>query len=279
MGITYKGHSLDWIYWVFDIDGREWVAVNRSTPQPLNILFQGRYRNWGNTPISKAGGFDILSSTTTTKPNTMGEKQGTVEWIWNGVRYKSSWVLLAGNEIVAAFEGAPAEYDYELGFVGYVPYDGPTGGAVGTGVVSQKTIEASKQEVNTGPSGSGYTAPKAVEVPSAPYGGPSGSGYVEPPAQKPVGTGVASSEVIKAQQEVNTGPSGSGYTAPKAVEVPSAPYGGPSGGGAVTKIPKVVFTPSTPYGGPSGSLPADTAAGPDWVKLGLQLGAAYLLLS
>ena len=259
MGITYKGHSLDWIYWVFDIDGREWVAVNRSTPQPLKILFQGRYRNWGNTPISKAGGFDILSSTTTTKPNTMGEKQGTVEWIWNGVRYKSSWVLLAGSEIVAAFEGTPAEYDYELAFIGYVPYDGPTGGAVGTGVVSQKIIEVSKQEINTGPSGSGYTAPKAVEVPSAPYGGPSGSGYVEPPAQKPVGTGVASPEVIKAQQEVNTGP---------------------SGGGAVTKIPKVVFSPSTPYGGPSGSLPADTApSGTDWVKLGLQLGAAYLLLS
>ena len=225
MGITYKGHSLDWIYWVFDIDGREWVAVNRSTPQPLNIRFQGRYRNWGNTPISKVGGFEILSSTTTTtKPNAMGEKQGTVEWIWNGVRYKSSWVLLAGTEIVAAFEGAPAEYDYELGFVGYVPYNGPAGGSVGTGVVSQTTIEASKQEVNTRPSGSGYTAPKVVEV-------------------------------------------------------PSAPYGGPSGGGAVTKIPKVVFSPSTPYGGPSGSLPADTAAGPDWVKLGLQLGAAYLLLS
>ena len=256
MGITYKGHSLDWTDWVFDIDGQEFVATNHSTPQPLKIRFKGRYRKWGNIPLSKVGGFEILSSATTTT-KAMGEKQGTVEWIWAGTRYKSSWVLIAGNEIIAAFEDAPAVYDYELVFVGYVPYNGPTGGAVGTGVVSQKTIEVSKQEVNTGPSGSGYTAPKAVEVPSAPYGGPSGSGYVEPPAQKPVGTGVASPEVIKAQQEVNTGP---------------------SGGGAVTKIPKVVFTPSTPYGGPSGSLPADTAAGPDWVKLGLQLGAAYLLL-
>jgi hypothetical protein len=259
MGITYKGQSLDWTYWVFEIDGREFVATNHSTPQPLNIRFKGRYRKWGNIPFVKVGGFDILSSTTTTsKPNAMGEKQGTVEWIWAGIRYKSSWVLIPGSEIVAGFEDAPAEYDYELAFVGYVPYDGPAGGAVGTGVVSQKTIEVSKQEVNTGPSGGGYTVPKAVEVPSAPYGGPSGSGYVEPPAQKPVGTGVASPEVIKAKQEVNTGP---------------------SGGGEATRIPITVFTPNTPYGGPSGSLPADTAAGPDWVKLGLQLGAAYLLLS
>jgi hypothetical protein len=260
MGITYKGQSLDWTYWVFEIDGREFVATNHSTPQPLNIRFKGRYRKWGNMPLVKGGGFDILSSTTTTtKPNAMGEKQGTVEWIWAGIRYKSSWVMHAGSEVVVADpeEGIPAEYDYELTFVGYVPYDGPAGGAVGTGVASPEVIKA-KQEVNTGPSGSGYTPPKTVEVPSAPYGGPSGSGYVEPPAQKPVGTGVASPEVIKAKQEVNTGP---------------------SGGGEVAKIPKVVFTPSTPYGGPSGSLPADTAAGPDWVKLGLQLGAAYLLLS
>jgi hypothetical protein len=258
MGITYKGHSLDWVYWVFDIDGRDWVAVNQSTPEPLKIQFLGRYRNWGSTPLSKAGGFDILSSSTT-KTNAMGEKQGTVEWIWNGIRYKSSWVMLAGSEVVVADpeEGIPAEYDYQLAFIGQVPYDGPAGGAVGTGVASPEVVKA-KQEVNTGPSGSGYTVPKAVEVPSAPYGGPSGSGYVEPPAQKPVGTGVASPEVIKAKQEVNTGP---------------------SGGGEATRIPKVVFTPSTPYGGPSGSLPADTGSKPDWVKLGLQLGAAYLLLS
>lgn len=258
MGITYKGHSLDWIYWVFDIDGREFVATNHSTPQPLNIRFKGRYRKWGNIPLAKVGGFDILSSTTTTtKPNAMGEKQGTVEWIWAGVRYKSSWVLIPGNEIVVGFEDTPAEYDYELSFVGYVPYNGPAGGSVGTGVMSQKTIEVSKQ-ITPSAQLSNERPVTQSPVPSAPYGGPSGSGYVEPPAQKPVGTGVASPEVIKAQQEVNTGP---------------------SGGGAVTKIPKVVFSPSTPYGGPSGSLPSDTAAGPDWVKLGLQLGAAYLLLS
>jgi hypothetical protein len=282
MGISFKGRTPDWQYWVFDIDGREWVAVNQSTPQPLSIQFQGRYQNWpASLPVTKEGGFDILSSITT-GTSDIDEKRGTVEWLWNGTRYKSSWAMFGLEEIIAAYEDSPAVWNYHLKFIGQVPYDGPTGGGVGTGVTSQATIEASKQ-ITPSAQLSNERPVTQSPVPSAPYGGPSGSGYVEPPAQKPVGTGVASPEVIKAQQEVNTGPSGSGYTAPKVVEVPSAPYGGPSGSG-YTK-PKMVEVPSTLYGGPSGSgytksseTPPSTG-GTDWVKLGLQLGAAYLLIS
>ena len=82
MGITLKGHDINFQYWVFDIDGRDWIAVNQSTQEPLKIQFQGRYGNWGTgNPLTKAAGFDILSSTTS-KTGLEGEKQGVVEWIW-----------------------------------------------------------------------------------------------------------------------------------------------------------------------------------------------------
>jgi hypothetical protein len=145
MGISFKGHDNNWQYWVFDIDGRDWVAVNQSTPEPLKIQFQGRFRNWGGDPLSKAGGFDIVASTSRGADKD-GQNQGTVEWTWNGVRYKSAWTLIAGNEIVAGdpTEGIETVWDYQLGFIGRIAYDGPAGGAVGTGVASQAVIEASK---------------------------------------------------------------------------------------------------------------------------------------
>ena len=145
MGISFKGHDSNWQYWVFEIDGRDWVAVNQSTPEPLKIQFQGRYSKWGNIPLSKAGGFDIVASTTRGADKD-GQNQGTVEWTWNGVRYKSGWALTAANELIA---GDPAEgiepiWDYQLGFVGRIAYDGPAGGAVGSGITSQAVIEVAK---------------------------------------------------------------------------------------------------------------------------------------
>jgi len=350
MGITFKGHDNNWQYWVFDIDGRDWIAVNKSTPEPLNIQFQGRYGNWGTgNPLSKAGGFDIVASTSRGADKD-GQNQGTVEWTWNGVRYKSAWTLIAGNEIVAGdpAEGIETVWDYQLGFIGRIAYDGPAGGAVGTGVASQAVIEASKTKderedaerrmslqatstprqivpsaqlstaapeqqyplpmsATSKPVNTGIASPTAIQAaqsgamtkderedaerrmatttPSASYGGPSGSGYVQP-ANKPVNTGIVSKTVIDAQKGGYAGPSGSGYTQPSGsgYSGPSGsnypgPSGGGGGGGGSTPRKVTVLEPSKPYGGPSGSLPADTAAGPDWVKLALQVGTAYLLLS
>lgn len=146
MGITLKGATPDYSLWIFEIDGRDWVAVNQSSQQPLRIQFQGRYRAWPRQmPLVNASGFNVLSSTTT-KTGQFGEKQGTVEWTWAGNRYRSSWTLIAGTEVVAADpeEGTPAEYDYQLTFIGYVPYEGPVGGGVGTGVQSDATVAARK---------------------------------------------------------------------------------------------------------------------------------------
>lgn len=152
MGITLKGATPNYLYWIFEIDGRDWVAVNQSSQQPLKIQFQGRYRTWPREiPLVNTSGFNVLSSTTT-KTGSLGEKQGTVEWTWAGNRYRSSWVLVAGTEVVPADpeEGTPAEYDYQLTFIGYVPYEGPVGGGVGTGVQSDATVAARKaEEANT----------------------------------------------------------------------------------------------------------------------------------
>ena len=217
MGITFKGHDNDWQYWVFDIDDRDFVAVNQSTQTPLKIQFQGRYRNWGNTPISKVGGFDIVSSTVS-KTGPDGEKQGIVEWVWNGVRYKSAWGLYPGNEIIAGdlAEGIEAVWDYQLIFTTGVPYSGPTGGAVGTGVASQAVIEAaivpSAQLSTDAPVQASPIPPKVItsgvvsqavievaktkddrELAVA-------TSQISPSAAKPVAVGIASPAAIQASQ-------------------------------------------------------------------------------
>jgi len=344
MGISFKGHDNNWQYWVFDIDGRDWVAVNQSTPEPLNIRFQGRFRNWGGDPLSKAGGFDIVASTSRGADKD-GQNQGTVEWTWNGVRYKSGWTLVAGNEIVAGdpAEGIETVWDYQLGFVGRIAYDGPAGGAVGTGVVSQAAIVASAQlstdapvqqspiPMSVAPVTSGIASPAAIQAAQA-----SQSGDAIQETQDAIALAFKALSVSKSQGTVNVNafnnarrelvnakdalavaksrstpseqvlmsqleeqvdtiqgevniqlrylqaaqatqtPSGGGYSGPS-----GSNYPGPSGGGGGGSTPRkvTVLEPGKPYGGPSGSLPADTAAGPDWVKLALQVGTAYLLLS
>ena len=208
MGITLKGHDINFQYWVFDIDGRDWIAVNQSTQEPLNIRFKGRYGNWGTgNPLSKAAGFDILSSTTS-KTGLEGEKQGVVEWIWNGSRYKSSWGLYPGTEIIAGdpAEGIESIWEYTLEFIGRIPYDGPTGGTVGTGGVTNTQ--------------------------SPP-----------PPAIPPI--------VPSLPIDQNTNIMG--------------------GGQDQVRIPTPVISPTAVTSAP--------VTGTDWVKLGIQLGVAYFILS
>ena len=201
MGISYKGHSLDWQFWVFDIDGRDWVAINQSTPNPLNIQFEGRYRKWGDIPLSKGGGFDILSSTTTATSD-IGEKRGVVEWVWSGSRYKSSWAMFAGQEVVAADreEGIPAEWDYQLKFIGRIPYDGPSGGSVGTGVVSQATVSAKTKEDREAAEAAAAPQPATMQITPAAQLSTVAPEQASPAPARPVSSGVASPAVIQAQQ-------------------------------------------------------------------------------
>jgi hypothetical protein len=340
MGISFKGHTPDYNFWVFDIDGKTFLARNNSTQSPLRLNFKdGRF--FGNYSIDKIipgavlvkiSGFDIISGTSQTSGNSAGMVlNGIVEWTWAGQKYRNRWTLTEGMELSPAIpeEGVEGTYAYDLDIQPpYTPYDGPAGGAVGTGVASQAVIETSTRQivpsaqlstaapeqqyplpmsVTSKPVNTGIASPAAIQAaqsgamtkderedaerrmatttPSASYGGPSGSGYVQP-VNKPVNTGIVSKTVIDAQKGGYAGPSGSGYTQPSGsgYSGPSGsnypgPSGGGGGGGSTPRKVTTVFEPSKPYGGPSGSLPADTAAGPDWVKLALQVGTAYLLLS
>ena len=137
MGITFLGHTESFNEWVFDINGKRFVATNKSTANPLRIRFNGVY---STQPLNliKTSGFDILSSTAT-----------GAEWVWQGTRYKTWWLVTEDPD--------EAFVELAIGDRSPVPYEGPAGGAVGTGVVSNAVIQA--QQENTGPSGSGYKTP------------------------------------------------------------------------------------------------------------------------
>ena len=384
MGISFLGHTPDYNFWVFDIDGKTFLARNNSTQSPLRLNFkEGRF--FGNYSIDKiipgavlvkVSGFDIISGTSQTSGNSAGMVlNGIVEWTWAGQKYRNRWTLTEGMELSPAIpeEGVEGTYAYDLDIQPpYTPYDGPAGGAVGTGVTSQVTIEAAKNKedrelaeatrqivpsaqlstaapeqqyplpmsVASRPVTSGIATPTAIQAAqSGSLAGQSGEAIQETrdaialafkalSVSKSGGTvnvnafnnartelknakdalavaesrGTPGEQVLlsqlreqvdtiqgevdiqlrylKAAQAAQT-PSGGGYSGPSGSNYPGPSGGGGGGGGGGGYIPKKtsVLEPSKPYGGPSGSLPADTAAGTDWVKLGLQIGAAYLLFS
>jgi hypothetical protein len=156
MGITFKGHTPDYNFWVFDIDGKTFLARNNSTQSPLRLNFKdGRF--FGNYSIDKiipgavlvkVSGFDIISGTSQTSGNSAGMVlNGIVEWTWAGQKYRNRWTLTEGMELSPAIpeEGVEGTYAYDLDIQPpYTPYDGPAGGSVGTGVTSQATIAAGK---------------------------------------------------------------------------------------------------------------------------------------
>jgi len=376
MGITFLGNTSDFKTWFFNIDGKTFAARNNSNQSPLEISFAdgrffGTYAPDQIVPgavIVKNTGFDIISGTSQTSGNSAGMVlNGIVEWTYAGLKYRSRWTLTEGRELSPAIpeEGVAASYDYVLDIVPpYVIYDGPAGGAVGTGVASQAVIEAATGQIVPSAQLSTAAPEQQYPLPMSVTSKPVNTGIASPAAIQAAQSGEAIQEtrdaiaaafkalfVSKSQGTVNVnafnnarielknakdalavaksratpgeqilmsqleeqvdtiqgevniqlrylqaaqttqtpsgsygGPSGSGYTQPSGsgYSGPSGSnYPGPSGGGGGSTPRKVttVFEPSKPYGGPSGSLPADTAAGPDWVKLALQVGTAYLLLS
>lgn len=290
MALSFKGHAPDFQYWVFNIDGRDWVAVNQSTPQPLKIQFQGRYRAWpASLPLIKTSGFDIISGTTS-KSNDLGEKQGTVEWLWAGNRYKSSWVTVAGNEVAVADpeEGIPAEFDYQLNFIGMVPYEGPVTGPVGTGIESEATKQARKEEQASTEAVSDTkdsldAANRALAVSEAQRKvdlQALNTARVEiENAKKSLAdaqaAATANQQVLLAQmQERLEEMQERANIQINIYRQMLAQQQAPPATVPPATVPPVTVPPAT-------TPPAPTTApsGTDWVKLGLQLGAAYLILS
>lgn len=292
MGISLKGHSPNFQDWVFDIDGNTWVAVNQSTPEPLNINFVGRYRPYPDSlPLINTSGFNIISSTTAST-NDLGEKQGIVEWTWAGQKYRSKWLLSAGREIIVGDAETPSVFEYGLNFVGRIPYDGPAGGAVGTGIQSQASMDAqsaakTKDEREAAAAAAAATANTATTTAAA----------IIPGAQLTTGTAPAPSPAPAATRPVNTGvPSQAALAASNKTKEDieaSTAYKTYAYSNQTPVQPPAPYTPPPQYQTPVGItqtpvlIPgtkdareaAAAAPATDWVKLAIQLGAAYLLFS
>jgi hypothetical protein len=223
MGLTFIGNTSDFKTWYFNIDGKTFVANNSSTLSPLQIRFtRGKIfnaspeeinRSSGAGPLVKNHSFDIITGTSQVLGPESGYASslvmtGIVEWTWAGQKYRSRWTLTEGDLL---YKGVTEEGEKDIYFLDmdivlpYIPYDGPTGGAVGTGGVT-----------NT-------QSPPPAAIPTI---------------------------------------------------VPSLP---------IDQSGPVVSRPQMPTPSPVITVPSPVSStapsGTDWVKLGLQLGVAYFILS
>ena len=227
MGISFLGNTPDFKTWFFNIDGKTFVANNSSTVSPLRMSFtRGRLFNVSaesinaNSPLGplvKNHSFDIITGTSQAigSESSTGVMTGIVEWTWAGQKYRSRWLLTEGEILYKgiAEEGEKDTYFLDLDIVlPYIPYDGPTGGAVGSGGVT-----------NT---------------------------QSPPPAAIPT--------IVPSLPIDQSGP---------VVSRPQMP----------APMPFPVVSGPTPVIPPTAVTSAPT--GTDWVKLGLQLGVAYFILS
>jgi len=230
MGISFIGNTSDFKTWYFNIDGKTFVANNSSTLSPLQMRFtRGKIINASAEEINRSSGagalvknhsFDIITGTSQVLGPESGYTSslimtGIVEWTWAGQKYRSRWTLSEGDLL---YKGVTEEGEKDIYFLDleivlpYIPYDGPTGGAVGTGGVT-----------NT------QSPPPAAIPPIVP--------------SLPI--------------DQNTNIMGGGQNQ---VRIPT---------------PVISTTPVIP----ANSVTTAPVTGTDWVKLGIQLGVAYFILS
>lgn len=263
MPVSFLGHTPNYVIWVFNIDGKRFVARNLSTPTPLNIKFAGAFDDSPlGAPLIKTSGFDITESS-----------PRIVIWTWNGKLYTSSWDLNDED---------PEEQ--VLYFSTPIPYSGPPVTPVGTGV----------------------TPPPPASTPPAPSVDPALISELKDSidnANKALAVSEAERKVnLQALNTARVEIENSKQSLAQALSKASADQQAllaqmqekidimqeradiqiniykkmleqQAQTPPVSKPPissPVVTTPPAPTTAPSGT---------DWVKLGLQLGAAYLILS
>jgi hypothetical protein len=276
MAVSFIGHTPNFAVWVFNIDGKRFVARNLSTPEPLNIKFAGAYDDSPlAAPLIKTSGFDITESS-----------PRIVVWTWNGRLYTSSWDV--NDEDIE---------DVVLYFSSPIPYSGPPVAPVGTGVTNTQS-----------------PPPAAIPaiVPSLPIDGSNATAVDETKeALVAANKALAASE---AQGRVNVQALNTARVElQNAKDALSAAQARATADQAAmmarlqeqlegieerTQIqinvyrqameqaqrtppattPPVTAPMPSPVVAPP-TTPSVSPAGTDWVKLGLQLGAAYLLLS
>jgi hypothetical protein len=275
MALSFLGHSPSFEIWVFNVNGRELVARNFSTPSPLQLKFAGAFDKYSGAPLINTSGFNITEST-----------DKVIVWTWGGKKYTSYW-LAESDDIddpdanVTLFFGPP------------VPYSGPPVAPVGNGVTNTQSPPpaAIPAIVPSLPIDTGLVsefrdtidnANRALAVSEAQRKvdiNALNSARVEIETAKQMlaeaqAKATRNQEVLLAQmaekvQEMQERAEVQINIARQMMAQQQTPPPAPVGTGTIPS--PVVSTPTT--------LPSTAPSGTDWVKLGLQLGAAYLILS
>lgn len=261
MAISFLGHSPSFAVWAFNVNGRRVLARNYSTPSPLSIRFAGAF---DESPVAggliKTSGFDITEST-----------DKNVIWSWAGKRYTSNWEINDDDpENVTIQFGTP------------IPYSGPPVAPVGTTLVKTKDEREAAEAASTA-AGTQITPAAQLSAQAPVQQSPAPAPAAETPKTttvSPTGPNVQFSNKTKEDIEASTAykspdttnrtpvPSPAPYTPPPQAQVPVG----------ITTSPVII--PGTKDAREAAAEAAAAAAAkPDWVKLALQLGAAYLLLS
>jgi hypothetical protein len=119
MALSFLGHSPSFEIWVFNVNGRELVARNFSTQSPLQLKFAGVFDKYsGSVPLINTSGFNITEST-----------DKVIVWTWAGKQYTSYW-LVESDDI------DDPDANVTLFFGPAVPYSGPPTAPVGNGGVT-----------------------------------------------------------------------------------------------------------------------------------------------
>jgi hypothetical protein len=121
MALSFLGHSPSFEIWVFNVNGRELVARNFSTPSPLQLKFAGAFDKYSGSPLINTSGFNITDST-----------DKVIVWTWAGKQYTSYW-LAESDDI------DDPDANTTLFFGPAVPYSGPPVAPVGNGVTNTQS--------------------------------------------------------------------------------------------------------------------------------------------
>jgi hypothetical protein len=279
MGISLVGHSPSFEIWVFNVNGKQFVGRNYSTQDPLQLSFRGVWDKYsGTAPLINTSGFNITEST-----------DKVAVWTWRGKQYTSWWMVISADD-----EDPDAEVTLKFGPA--VPYAGPPVSPVGTGGVTVPAPVPADVQTNaeavSDTNEALVNANKALAVSEA-------QGKVNIQALNTARVELQNAkDALAAAQAKSTADQAAlmarlqeqlqaieertqiqlnvyKQALAQAQQAPPPTPATRSTPPPTAPIPSPVVTPpTTPATAPSSS-PAET----DWVKLGLQLGAAYLLLS
>ena len=254
MGISLVGHSPSFEIWVFNVNGKQFVGHNYSTQDPLQLSFRGVWDKYsGTAPLINTSGFNITEST-----------DKTAIWTWGGKQYTSWWLAISADD-------EDPDAMVELKFGPAVPYSGPPVSPVGTTVKTKDEREAAEAAAAAAVTSTAIT-PSAQLSTAAPT--PQSPETPKTVTVSPTGPNVTFSNKTKEDVEASTAYKTYAYSnqTPVRTSVPQTPA--PQAPVGITQSPVII--PGTKD---AREAAAADAAGPDWVKLALQVGAAYLLLS